>query len=193
MTGWQGYGNSHGRKFKDWRKPVANDAHDNEQTDREMLSKFQEQELAEILSVVEDIMKVVTDGTLLRLAEQVRIRAEIVKVLAGHARAANDRYAEALEAERAHRAPPPEDTYQFPAHPISQCSPDFCGRYAGQRRDAARPVAPLATVCPARVWPYTENNACVLDKGHAEEFHKDRRGRLFNDVEYVKAIEEEGV
>lgn len=192
MTGWQGYGTCHGRKFKDWRKPVANDAHDNEQADSEMLGRFQGQEMAEVESLVEHMLAGIRPWISSPAGRQ-EARRILTEVLARHVRAANDRYAEALEAERTHRVPPPEDTYQFPPHPISQCSPDFCGRYAGQRRDAARPVAPLATVCPARVWPYTENNACVLDKGHAEKFHKDRRGRLFNDVEYVKAIEEEGV
>jgi hypothetical protein len=27
-----------------------------------------------------------------------------------------------------HAAPPPDDTYQYPAHPFSECRPDFCGR-----------------------------------------------------------------
>lgn len=39
--------------------------------------------------------------------------------------------------------------------------------------------------CGERVWPYTENNVCVLEP-HDTGYHKDARGRPFNHATYVK-------
>ena len=39
--------------------------------------------------------------------------------------------------------------------------------------------------CLYVIWPYTENNICVLEKHH-EGNHKDARGREFDNVTYIK-------
>lgn len=39
--------------------------------------------------------------------------------------------------------------------------------------------------CPANVWPYTENNICVLGNGHKGN-HKDARDREFTNAGYIK-------
>ena len=41
--------------------------------------------------------------------------------------------------------------------------------------------------CAARIYPYTENNLCVLDHGHpVTSLHQDARGRTFDAVGYSK-------
>ena len=59
----------------------------------------------------------------------------VKQVLARNIAAARQVYADALAEEEMHLAPPSEDTYQYAAHHISQCYPEYCGRYRGQRRD----------------------------------------------------------
>jgi hypothetical protein len=58
------------------------------------------------------------------------------RVLAKAIVAANEDYDATLKAEEVHRAPPPDRTYQYPAHSISECRTDFCGRHKGQRRNS---------------------------------------------------------
>jgi hypothetical protein len=41
------------------------------------------------------------------------------------------------------------------------------------------------TPCNARVWPYTENNTCVLID-HPGKPHRDARGRAFDTTGYIK-------
>ena len=39
--------------------------------------------------------------------------------------------------------------------------------------------------CGYTIWPYTENNFCVLDPHEAGD-HQDKRGRKFNHAGYLK-------
>jgi hypothetical protein len=39
--------------------------------------------------------------------------------------------------------------------------------------------------CNYSVWPYTENNMCVLDP-HDKGLHKDARNREFNNAGYIR-------
>jgi hypothetical protein len=39
-----------------------------------------------------------------------------------------------------HAAPPPDDTYQYPAHPVSECRSDFCGRDGSEEMLDRKPV-----------------------------------------------------
>jgi hypothetical protein len=39
--------------------------------------------------------------------------------------------------------------------------------------------------CGETVWPYTEFNVCVLDKGH-DDNHEDARGRKFDAGGYIR-------
>jgi hypothetical protein len=64
-------------------------------------------------------------------------RKHIQQVLARNIIAAQQTYDMQAAAEEIHRAPPPEDTYQFTEHHISECRYDWCGRHAGQRRETA--------------------------------------------------------
>jgi hypothetical protein len=36
------------------------------------------------------------------------------------------------------------------------------------------------------VWPYTENNICVLGKGHFGTVHRDAKGRDFSHAGYIE-------
>ena len=50
------------------------------------------------------------------------------------------------------------------------------------------PNARTADLCPATVWPYTENNMCVMLKGHPNPGkHKDAKDRWFNNAGYIGA------
>lgn len=41
-------------------------------------------------------------------------------------------------------------------------------------------------MCGEVVWPYTENNVCVLEEPHEGQDHQDSRGRRFMIAGYVK-------
>lgn len=99
------------------------------------------EEWAEIRRIAGEIMDAVMAGSIAHDSGQRSIRRHIEMVLARNVTAAQRAYEAQAAAEEIHDFPPSEDTYQFPAHPVSECRPDFCGRYAGQRRDSAESVA----------------------------------------------------
>lgn len=50
------------------------------------------------------------------------------------------------------------------------------------------PDARTDDLCPASVWPYTENNMCVLGKGHGPSSkHQDAKDRWLNNAGYIGA------
>ena len=46
-------------------------------------------------------------------------------------------------------------------------------------------IARRKEFCPATIWPYTENNLCVLNRSH-EGDHEDAKGRKFTHGGYLK-------
>lgn len=106
------------------------------------------QEWAEVKRITREIMEGFSEPD-----KRPAFERHIQQVLARNIAAAAKTYDTQAAAEEIHDYPPSEDTYQYPAHPISECSPDFCGRYAGQRRDSrwdGPPAMPGPTFRDAR-------------------------------------------
>jgi hypothetical protein len=107
-----------------------------------------------------------------------------------------------------------EEIHEFKGqrHSIYRCQKEFCGRYAGQRREApysgtydpashpedlckiggcvgcespAYRATKAPARCPVNAWPYTENNVCILHVGH-DGGHIDARGRHFTAAGYYR-------
>jgi hypothetical protein len=117
-----------------------NDQHDNEQTDREMLSRHFSslEEYAEALaeddkrqfeSLTNDIMSIFRDG-LFTKSTQTEIHGRVRELLTRRIREASQAYDAQLKAGEMH------STDLTARHDISDCEPDYCGRYPGQRRDS---------------------------------------------------------
>lgn len=44
---------------------------------------------------------------------------------------------------------------------------------------------PIRKICGQNVWPYTENNTCVLKPGHPGPYHQDPKGRRYTPAGYL--------
>src|SRR6185437_17060466 len=88
-----------------------------------------EQDQAELEALTDEIMTIVTGypgGAL---------RDSILALLTRRVTEAGRAYEKQLAAEEQHHVP----GWQEPPHHIGYCYPEYCGRYRGQRRDAALP------------------------------------------------------
>jgi len=83
-----------------------------------------EQDHAEIAALTGEIMHLVDNCT-----STADLQQSITDLLTRHITEADRAYEQQLAAERTH------STDATAKHDISDCSPGYCGRYAGQRRD----------------------------------------------------------
>lgn len=94
-----------------------------------------EEEWAEIRRISGEIMEAVMAGSIAHESGQHSIRRHIEIVLARNVTAAQRTHEATLAAEEIHK--PHSLEAPFGEHAISACSLDFCGRYAGQRKDSS--------------------------------------------------------
>lgn len=103
---------------------------------REPAVNLAPEEWAEIHRISGEIMEAVMAGSIAHESGQHSIRRHIEIVLARNVTAAQRTYEAALATEEIHK--PHSLDAPFGEHAISACSLDFCGRYAGQRRETFR-------------------------------------------------------
>lgn len=102
---------------------------------REPAINLSVEEWDEIRRIADEIMEAVMAGSTTHQSGQASMRRHIEIVLARNVAAAAQMYGTQAAEEETHRqGTVPGARHHYPDHPISACSPDFCGRYAGQRR-----------------------------------------------------------